>query len=196
MSSVWERYGAVILAVALVGVPIGIVTTVWLARRRVTGGRPRGWAWRASIAEVGLVLGTLPWVWMIMEPTSGSGGLQLVPFRDLGAVLTGEDSVVQVIGNLLVFAAAGFFLPIRFRLARPVFVPAVVALVAGGGSLILEVVQLALPLGRVASVDDILLNAAGAVIAALASIRFWRSRADTPAQTLKRNSTTSPSCMT
>ncbi|WP_308797648.1 VanZ family protein [Agromyces silvae] len=111
-----------------------------------------------------------------MAPTSGSGGLQLVPFRDLRAVLTGDDSIVQVVGNLLVFAALGFFLPIRFRLARPAWVPGIVGLVAGGLSVLVEAIQLTLPLGRVASVDDVLLNAAGAAIASLASARYWRSR--------------------
>jgi glycopeptide antibiotics resistance protein len=178
MSSVWERYGLVISAVLLVGLPIGIAMIAWTARRRIARGWPRGWAWRASTSEVCLVLGTLPWVWMIMTPTSSSGGLQLVPFRDLGAVLTGDDGVVQVAGNLLVFAALGFFLPIRFRLATPMWVPGVVALVAAGLSVLLEIVQLLLPLGRVASVDDVLLNSAGAAVAALASARFWRSRTD------------------
>jgi len=114
-----------------------------------------------------------------MTPTSGSRGLQLIPLHDLQAVLLGEDNVVQVVGNLLAFAALGFLLPIRFRLADAMWVPGVVALVVASLSLLFEVLQFTLRLGRVASVDDILLNTVGAVLAALASARWWRSRADT-----------------
>jgi glycopeptide antibiotics resistance protein len=184
MSSVWERYGAVISVTALLGVPIGALVVLWLLRRRINRGWPPSWAWRATVAEVCLVVGTAPWVWMILTPTSGSRGLQLVPLHDVQAVLRGDDSMVQVVGNLLAFTALGFFLPIRFRLAHAVWVPGVVALVLAGLSLFFEVLQFTLQLGRVASVDDILLNTVGAVLAALASVRWWRSRRpDQPSRT-------------
>lgn len=182
MSSVWERYGAVIVVTTLLGLPLAALVIFWLVQRRTRRGWSPSWAWRATVAEVCLVVGTAPWVWMIMTPTSGSRGLQLVPFHDLQAVLRGDDSVVQVVGNLLAFAALGFFLPIRFRLADAMWVPGVVALVVASLSLLFEVLQFALQLGRVASVDDILLNTVGAVLAALASVRWWRSRADTGLQ--------------
>ncbi|RXZ73000.1 VanZ family protein [Agromyces albus] len=180
MSSVWERYGIVISATVLLGVPLGALVVLWLVRRRIRRGWSPAWAWRATVAEVCLVVGTAPWVWMIMTPTSGPRGLQLIPLHDLQAVLTGDDSVVQVIGNLLAFAALGFVLPIRFRLAEARRVPGVVAVVVASSSLLVEVLQFTLRLGRVSSVDDILLNTAGAVLAALASARWWRSRASAP----------------
>ncbi|MBT2499166.1 VanZ family protein [Agromyces sp. ISL-38] len=179
MSSVWERYGAVISVTALLGLPLGALVIFWLVRHRTRRGWSPSWAWRATVAEVCLVVGTVPWVWMIMTPTSGSRGLQLIPFHDLQAVLSGDDSVVQVIGNLLAFAALGFFFPIRLRLADAKWVPGVVALVVASVSLLFEVLQFTLQLGRVSSVDDILLNTVGAVLAALASASWWRSRADT-----------------
>lgn len=46
---------------------------------------------------------------------------------------------------------------------------------------LVEVAQYVLRLDRVSSVDDVLLNATGAWLAALASRRWWRD-ASTPAQ--------------
>lgn len=176
MTSIGERYGTVILVALFVGVPAGILVVIWMARRRIAAGWNPSWAWRASVSEVGIVVGTAPWVWMIMTPTPGAGGIQLVPFRDLAAVLTGDDTLVQLVGNLLVFAALGFFLPIRLRLAPPGAVVFVVAGIAAALSIVLEELQFALQLGRVSSIDDVILNALGAGLAALLSMHWWRSR--------------------
>ena len=78
----------------------------------------------------------------------------------------------QVVGNLLVFAALGFFAPLRF--AALASVPRILAL-AAGCSVLVEAAQYVLRLDRVSSVDDVLLNAAGAGLAALASRRWWRT---------------------
>lgn len=172
----WQQYGGVISATMLLGVPLGVLYVVLVSRRRIRRGWHPSWARRAAVAEAAAVVGTLPWVWMILTPSAGAGGLQLVPLSDLLAVLRGDDTVVQVFGNLLAFAALGFFLPIRFRMGGTGRVPAVVALVAAGASILVETLQLLLPIGRVASVDDVLLNAAGAMLASLLSARWWRAR--------------------
>lgn len=172
----WESYGTVIVVTVFAGLPLGVLAAVVLARRRIRAGWEPSWARRATVAEVGAIVGTLPWVWMILTPTAGAGGIQLVPLRDLLAVLRGDDIVVQLVGNLLAFAALGFFLPIRFRMDGTGWVPATVALAAACASLFVEALQFLLPLGRVASVDDVLLNAAGAMLAALLSARWWRAR--------------------
>ncbi len=125
---------------------------------------------------MGTVYGTVPWVWMIMLPGEGAGvvpgRVSLVPLRDLLTVLaSGPLTVaVQIVGNLLVFAALGFFGPLRF--AALASVPRILAL-AAGCSVLVEVAQYALRLDRVSSVDDVLLNTAGAGLAALASRRWW-----------------------
>ncbi|MFG1625510.1 VanZ family protein [Kribbella sp. NPDC049227] len=141
---------------------------VWaLARRRTATGATR--PWRTSLAEVGIVYGTVPWVWMILLPGSRAGEVpgrvSLVPLRDLLTM-----STPQVVGNLLVFAALGFFVPLRF--AALASVPRILAL-AAGCSVLVEVAQFVLRLDRVSSVDDVLLNTAGAGLAALASYRWW-----------------------
>ncbi|MFC4070261.1 VanZ family protein [Actinoplanes subglobosus] len=146
---------------------------VWgLARRRRDAGVR--WAWRRSLAEVGIVYGTVPWIWMILLPgADGAGRVSLVPLRDLFTVLAAGPLTVtvQVVGNLLVFAALGFFGPVRF--AALASVPRVLA-VAAAGSALVECAQYVLALDRVSSVDDVLLNAAGAGLAALASRPWWR----------------------
>ncbi len=142
-------------------------------RRRVTSTTP---AWRMSLAEVGIVYGTAPWVWMIMLPGSRAGvapaRVSLVPLRDLLTILAGDPATAtgQVVGNLLVFAALGFFGPMRF--ASLASARRILAL-AAGCSVLVETAQYVLRLDRVSSVDDVLLNTAGAGLAALASRRWW-----------------------
>jgi glycopeptide antibiotics resistance protein len=129
-----------------------------------------------SLAEVGIVYGTVPWVWMILLPNHGSGNgharVNLVPVRDLVTVLAGGPltATVQIVGNLLVFAALGFFAPLRFAALASVW--RILAL-AASCSVLVETAQYVLRLDRVSSVDDVLLNAIGAGLAALASRRWW-----------------------
>jgi glycopeptide antibiotics resistance protein len=72
-----------------------------------------------------------------------------------------------------VFAALGFLAPVRF--AAPASVPRILVL-AAGCSVLVATAQYVLRLDRVSSVDDVLLNTAGAGLAALASRHWWRGR--------------------
>ncbi|MFI7279309.1 VanZ family protein [Micromonospora chersina] len=171
--------GVVLLTVA--ALPL-VALAVWaLARRRTVRGAAQ--AWRTSLAEVGIVYGTVPWVWMIMLPGDRAGAVHgrvsLVPLRDMVTILAAGPltMTVQIVGNLLVFAALGFFAPLRF--AALASVPRILAL-AAGCSVLVEVAQYVLRLDRVSSVDDVLLNTAGAGLAALASRRWWRTTAGAP----------------
>jgi glycopeptide antibiotics resistance protein len=97
---------------------------------------------------------------MIPTPRDAPGEVHLLPLRDLAAQLAGDPgvAVAQVGGNLLVFAAFGALALLRFRpLVR---LPVIIGL-AAAGSLAVETPQYALALGRVSSIDDVLLNAAG-----------------------------------
>ena len=128
-------------------------------------------AWRMSLAEVGMVYGTVPLVWLTAMPGPGAGvvpgRVSLVPLRDLLTM-----GPLGIAGNLLIFAALGFFAPMRF--AALASVPRILALGAGC-SILVETAQYVLQLDRVSSVDDVLVNAAGAGLAALASRRWWRT---------------------
>jgi hypothetical protein len=164
-----------VVLMMLVGLPVAALAVWALVRlRRAAGGTAE--AWRLSLAEVGIVYGTVPFVWLTMMPGPGAGlvpgRVSLVPLRDL--VTMGP---IGIGGNLLVFAALGFFGPMRF--AALASVPRILALGAGCSALI-EIAQYLLRLDRVSSVDDVLVNAAGAVLAGLASRPWWRTRPAVP----------------
>ncbi|MFG2359039.1 VanZ family protein [Streptomyces sp. NPDC048521] len=169
----FDTFNGVVL-MTLVGLPLAALVVWGLARRRRATGDTS--AWRMSLAEVGMVHGTVPFLWMTMMPGAGAGTVpgrvSLVPLRDL--LTMGPAGIV---GNLLVFAALGFFAPMRFSALASV--PRVLVLGAGC-SVLVETAQYVLRLDRVSSVDDVLVNAAGAVLAGLASRRWWRTTAEAP----------------
>ncbi|MFJ5137497.1 VanZ family protein [Streptomyces sp. NPDC088707] len=169
----FDTFNGVVL-MTLVAVPLSLLVVGALAlRRRAAGVAP---AWRTSLAEVGMVHGTVPFLWLTLMPGAAPGiapaRVSLVPLRDLVTMGT-----LGIVGNLLVFASLGFFAPMRF--AALASVPRILALGAGC-SLLVESTQYVLRLDRVSSVDDVLVNAAGAAVAALASRHWWRTTAEAP----------------
>lgn len=167
----WQWFGtytgvAYLTALCL---PLALLLTRALTHARVARGAAAATARRTAWAEVGMVYGTVPWVWMTMLPGSRAGevvgAVSLVPLRDLGTM---DD--VQVVGNLVILAALGCLAPVRY--AGLASLPRVLALGVGASTLI-EVLQYVLVLDRVSSVDDVLLNASGAVLAALLSRPWW-----------------------
>ena len=163
-----------LILMMLVGLPPAALLVWALAyRRRAVG---VSLAWRISVADVGLVYGTVPFIWMTLMPGPGAGvvpgRLSLVPLRDL--ITMGP---LGIGGNLLILAALGFFAPMRF--AALASVPRILALGAGC-SILIETAQFVFRLDRVSSVDDVLVNAAGAALAALASRRWWRTTTEEP----------------
>ncbi|MGW1962502.1 VanZ family protein [Streptomyces sp. NPDC001935] len=171
----YDTFNGVVL-MTLVAIPAAVLVTWALARRRQAAGLASTWAWRRSLAEVGMVHGTVPFVWLTMMPGLAPGvaprRVSLVPLRDL--VTMGAGGIV---GNLLVFAALGFFAPMRF--AALASLPRILALGAGC-SVLVEIAQYVLWLDRVSSVDDVLVNATGALLAGLASRRWWRTTERAP----------------
>lgn len=171
----WFTFTGVVF-ITVAALPLAALAVWALARRRSASGTTPAWAWRMSLAEVGIVYGTVPWVWMTMLP-GDRAGVSLVPLRDLFTIAADRGPVEltgQVVGNLLVFAALGFFAPQRF--AALASLPRILAL-AAACSVLVETAQYVLRLDRVSSVDDVLLNTAGAGLAALASRRWWRPTA-------------------
>jgi hypothetical protein len=172
----FDTFNGVVL-MTLVTLPLAALVVWALARRRRAAGVAS--AWRTSLAEVGMVHGTVPLVWLTMMPGAGAGTVpgrvSLVPLRDLLTM-----GPLGIAGNLLIFAALGFFAPVRF--AALASLPRILALGAGC-SVLVETAQYVLRLDRVSSVDDVLVNAAGAVLAALASRRWWRPAAEAPSHT-------------
>ncbi|MCW8382451.1 VanZ family protein [Streptomyces justiciae] len=164
--------GVVFLTVA--ALPLAAFAVWALARRRRLAGATAAGAWRMSLAEVGIVYGTVPPVWLILLPgDEGRAVVSLLPLQDLLAMDAG-----QVIGNLLVFAPLGFLAPLRFA---PLASMRRVLALGAGCSVLVETAQYVLRLDRVSSVDDVLLNTAGAALAALMSRRWWRAVSGPPA---------------
>ncbi|MGW7510037.1 VanZ family protein [Streptomyces massasporeus] len=170
----FDTFNGVVL-LTLAALPLAALVVWALARSRRAAGVMS--AWRISLAEVGMVYGTVPFLWMTLMPGGGAGTVparvSLVPLRDLATM-----GPIGIGGNLLIFAALGFFAPMRF--AASASVPRVLALGAGS-SVLVETAQYVLRLDRVSSVDDVLVNATGAVLAALASRRWWRTTTQAPA---------------
>ncbi len=168
-----SAYGPTVL-IFLASLPL--VALVALARYRWLRRRDARWPLRTALAEVGMIAGTAPWLYLMLRPYPARyAQLRLIPLEDLISLAERGDLVfflVQLVGNLLVFAALGFFAPIRFTVLASL--PRVLALIAAISATI-ELTQLVLGRGRVTSFDDVMINAVGATIAAMLSRRWWRT---------------------
>ncbi|MFF7471738.1 VanZ family protein [Streptomyces sp. NPDC008092] len=169
----FDTFNGVVLMTLVTLPPAALVAWALAYRRRAAGDAS---AWRTSLAEVGMVHGTVPFVWLTMMPGEGAGTaparVSLVPLRDLVTMGT-----LGIVGNLLVFASLGFFAPVRF--AALASAPRILAL-GTGCSVLVETAQYVFRLDRVSSVDDVLVNATGALLAGLASRPWWRPAAQPP----------------
>ncbi|TMR12197.1 VanZ family protein [Nonomuraea turkmeniaca] len=180
MAQTWELWGNVIIA-GTFALPLALLAILLLSRHRARAGHPA--PLRTSLADIGIVVGTAPWIWMILTPSNGANGVGLVPFEDLAdvAAASWQTVLVQVGGNLLVFASLGALLPVRTGAMASI---GRVAALSAAFSVLVELLQYVLQLGRFSSVDDVLLNTAGAVIFALVTRRWWAVRI--PAGTVPR----------
>lgn len=149
---------------------------VWLLGRQVfLKGRGRRWGRPVREALLFLFAGYL---WGMMDLTMElpavlalaleeggfhlHGGINLVPLRQLSAFREFwlyEFRVVNVVGNVLVFAPMGFCVPDLWRRRRPVLTGTAAAFLL---SLSIEVVQLFSH--RATDVDDLILNTAGGLL--------------------------------
>ena len=175
MGAVWRDHGFTI-TLALLVLPLGAVIAYRWRRRT----RSR----RDTIAEIGLVGWTLPFLAMLFTPQSAPRSVDPVPLHDLPSWLSGDPgtAAAQLLGNLAVLAGAGLLLPVRYGWAASL--PRILVIAAGSAGTI-EALQWVLAIGRVSSVDDVLVNTAGAVLAAACSHRWWATfPADTEGHTV------------
>ena len=88
---------------------------------------------------------------------------QLVPFEGIRVEFQESPGgkLADLFGNLLLFAPLGFLLPLLVPTIRRWWQ---VLAVGAGISLLIELYQLIWPLLRKASIDDVLMNALGAVL--------------------------------
>jgi glycopeptide antibiotics resistance protein len=116
-----------------------------------------------------VVLSILLILSVTLLPQHGLGGRRasLVPFHDISqAIRYGnqrDTGLLAVLGNLLLFVPFGFVATIRWAsLDRPYRMAILVVLFSS----MLELVQFFIG-GRSSSIDDVILNTAGAVLGAL-----------------------------
>ncbi|SNS17572.1 VanZ like family protein [Geodermatophilus pulveris] len=116
--------------------------------------------------DAALLLAALAVAWLTLTPAGGSGWEWGAPLTELRWYATGLDSEatrLQLLGNLLLLVPLSVLAVLRWpALGTPGrLLP--LALAAGAG---IELLQWALPLGRVVSPVDAALNATGAVVTA------------------------------
>ncbi|WP_053648239.1 MULTISPECIES: VanZ family protein [unclassified Streptomyces] len=170
--------GEILLSVCLT--VIAVVIGARRARREAEhppyAGRGRSRAVFAAVALLALV----PFLLVTLSHGYGTEGrISAVPFREIldasahADVDLSDVRAVNLVGNVLLLvpfgAAAAFVWPGRRRVLKT-------ALTGAALSLTVEVAQYALALGRVTSVDDVLLNTSGAALGAVL-VRRWNRRA-------------------
>jgi hypothetical protein len=117
--------------------------------------------------DAALLLAALAVAWLTLTPAGGSGwawGAPLTELRWYATGLASEATVLQLVGNLVLLVPLAVLAVLRRpRLGTPPRLAAL-AVAAGAG---IELLQWALPLGRVVSPVDAALNATGAIAAGL-----------------------------
>ncbi|HEX8006264.1 MAG TPA: VanZ family protein [Trebonia sp.] len=152
---------------------MAVLAVVALVRLRPSG------SLRLSVAEVAMVYGTLPWLWMILTPVKvppDTVMTHLVPLEDLLGFWGTRQFWIQFGGTLCVFLVLGAFAPVRTAMLGA---PWRLLALGAACSLIVEVLQRLFVDGRVFSVDDVLLNAVGCLLGGLVTHR-WGRRAPRP----------------
>jgi glycopeptide antibiotics resistance protein len=117
--------------------------------------------------DAALLLAALAVAWLTLTPAGGSSWAWGAPLTELRWYATGLDSeatVLQLVGNLVLLVPLAVLAVLRRpRLGTPPRLAAL-AVAAGAG---IELLQWALPLGRVVSPVDAALNATGALAGGL-----------------------------
>ena len=157
MEQVWRSVRPLLplipLGLAAVAIASGILTVVRLKR-----GAPRRWAVYRSVLDVTLMASIVSVLILTLPPSIGAPrAVNLAPFAELQHDV-GDTGLSQLVGNAIMFMPFGFLAPLRWpRLDS--FRNVVFA--AAAFSLVIEVLQFALPLGRQASVTDVIMNTVG-----------------------------------
>lgn len=171
-----SQFGLSLFLVAIVVTTAVLAAAVAAARAPAGGGAKRTAAARvlaAGALTVTLVATALPQRLGIATDGDlvfrlGAGGLGnwRILFEDPTSLAS-----VELVGNVLLYTAICFTLTLGWYAHRWLVLPVCVAL-----SVLIETVQY-LVLGRVAALDDVVLNGAGAAVGHLVAMAVMRSRA-------------------
>lgn len=167
MSRAWALagYTPVMLAMVVSGAVTLIVAKVSVSRRGARHGlRITMWAMLASTAAVILVAT----IGFSVGDTKAGSRVNLHPLVEIKRGLKSSASdmaMANVYGNIAMFVPLGLLLV--WLWTSPLIARIVMATIAGAGlSFIIELIQLTL--GRVADIDDVILNGSGALLGAVA----------------------------
>jgi glycopeptide antibiotics resistance protein len=133
-----------------------------------------------AMAEAGFLLSTCGVLMVTLLPTPGPGNvIEWVPFSDLSS----SARRAQIVANLLLLAPSGFLGVIAFSSLKTRKTLVLFAVIT---SLSIETAQWLMPLGRVASVEDVLLGTAsllgGGSLGVFAHRLVARDRSTIPAK--------------
>lgn len=177
MSSVLHALRAIHVAVGLatVGGALVVAAAITAHIHRLRAGKPRAIARRLAALDVALGLTVVVILALTLAPYRPLGaGISfpnpepnLMPVVPLWRELTGPHGsgvVVDTLGNGALFAPLGTLLRARFPALTVVGAVAMSAAL----SVTIEVTQYILPTGRVADINDVIVNTIGALLGAVA----------------------------
>ena len=162
----WEYFG--VTTGALVGVAVVLALAVLVIVVAAWGGMRRALALAPyvllAMAVTGVLVATLGFS---VGDGSGPSGINLTPFEEIRRGVHGGASEVvaaNVWGNIAMFVPIGVLL--MWLWTSPLLARILMATIAGAGlSVAIELTQLTLH--RVADIDDVILNGAGALLGAV-----------------------------
>lgn len=181
MVQAWRAF-ADLMPLLVLGVVVAVPAAIWRARQRV---KRDGEAWSEALLVVGVrasaglallgVLGlTLEPLGVGMAPTTN-----WVPFATITDQLTSQIDASVAVRNVAFNVA--LFVPIGLTWTWVAILSARswrMAVLAGTGlSVLVELTQMLLPVGRAADVDDVILNMLGVFVGVVAA-RAWESAAE------------------
>ena len=160
------------IPVTILAVPGALIFWVRLAARRRRGRGSTTATFTAGIdtaillcAGLVLALATAP------AGDTHTSTLHLIPGQDLADVLSQDDALRQIAGNLVLLAPLSALVPLRLPALRSVPRLALAALLISSG---IEALQYVLHVDRVTATDDVLLNTIGAALSASLCRSLWR----------------------
>lgn len=174
LTQIWRLFSYL---VPLVAISIVLLMPVVILRRRklIAQGCKRVTVNRRVLLESGMLAYGLSVAAVVLSPqplVGTSDSIDSRPFVDLASALVHgqwlDHAVIQAVGNTLMLVPLGLLMCLRWP-RRSLRVHSFVALIAG---FLIEFLQFVLPINRVASLEDVLENAAGASFGALAVIVF------------------------
>lgn len=174
VESLLETFG-VFIPVAFAMLPLAVFAWHLLTLRRSRDHVPRLARLMAAI-DVGLVTAATFVVCLVTMPIDRTEGttLHLLPGTDVLDAAAPSGSIWQIAGNLVLLTPLGALIPFRFPAYRSLLRVSLGALLI---STIIELFQYMINVGRVTSIDDVMLNTISAAGGALLTRQWWRGSA-------------------